>query len=135
MKQKSITKKTGIFNTCWWVPESGGCHILIFYGEEVASSKCRCLLYYPMLLIWFLKLSSNHVVIQWVFLWTATLYGYVFKFSVLMKRQSVSQLLKRFNAFCDTILFYYTKTFKVLCQFILFSEYWNRIWPKITNPW
>ena len=39
-----------------------------------------------------------------------------------MKRRSVSQLLKRFNPFYDSILMYYTEHFKDLCNFILFLD-------------
>ena len=40
-----------------------------------------------------------------------------------MKRQSVSQLLKDFNALYDSILLYFTEHFKELGHFILFSKY------------
>ena len=39
------------------------------------------------------------------------LYGFVVKLSGPMKQQFVSQLLKRFNAFYDNILLYYTAHF------------------------
>lgn len=63
-----------------------GCHCLNFCEKRVVLSSVNT--YNPVLMTWLLKLS---VVIQCIFLWT-----------VFMKRQSLSQLLKRFNAFYDT---------------------------------
>ena len=44
---------------------------------------------------------------------------------IIRSYESVSQLLKRFNALYDSILLYDTENIKALCQFVLFSNYKN----------
>ena len=63
---------------------------------------------------WFLKLSAA---IQWVLLWTTIFMVWWFNLRLF------SQLLKRFNAFYDSILLSYTDHFRELHHFTLFRDY------------